>query len=56
MPENGGITMYFGTNVCQLQAQHFDASNVVIFQPSPITLDSKYSAHFLFWVIRLTEL
>ena len=37
MPENGGITMYFGTNVPTTSAT-FDASNVVIFQPSQITL------------------
>src|ERR1700743_1242697 len=34
-PENGGITMYFGTNLPMTNA-NFNASNVQIFQPSQI--------------------
>jgi len=34
-PENGGITMYFGTNLPMTNAD-FNASNVQIFQPSQI--------------------
>jgi hypothetical protein len=35
-PENGGITMYFGTNLPMTNAD-FNASNVQIFQPSQIS-------------------
>jgi hypothetical protein len=34
-PENGGITMYFGTNLPMTSAD-FNANNTVIFQPSQI--------------------
>jgi hypothetical protein len=36
-PENGGTTMYFGTNVPTSNAT-FDVNNVAIFQPSQISL------------------